>query len=100
MEDQRDNRRADTVEDSRDWLEIAKIDVQSTESGDDHKVRKDESPAADPGAPKTAAQIGDIDSDLNGERSRQRLADRDGFAHLLFAEPATLGDELALHLAD
>src|SRR5262249_35411001 len=29
-----------------------------------------------------------------------RLADGNGFTHLVFGEPATLGDEFTLHLAD
>src|SRR5262249_44748153 len=47
-----------------------------------------------------AAQIGDVDADLDGERAGQRLADRDRLAHLFLGEPAFVGDELALHLAD
>src|SRR5215467_166472 len=100
MEDQRDDCRADTVEDTSDRFQIAEIDIESAQSGDDNEIGKDESPAADPGAPKTAAQVRDINSDLNRERSRQRLADGNGFAHLLFGQPAALGNEFALHLAD
>lgn len=71
MQDQRDDRRADTVEDAGDRFEIAEINIESAQSGDDHKVRKDESPAADPSTPKATAQIRNINSDLNGERSRK-----------------------------
>ena len=49
---------------------------------------------------KPHAQVGDVDADLDGKRTRQRLADRDGFAHLLLGQPAALGDQFALHLAD
>ena len=100
MEDQRDDCRADTVEDTGDRLEIAEIDVESTQSRDDYKVWKDKGPATDPGTPKTAAQIGNINSNLNRERSGQRLADGNGFTHLVFGQPATLGDEFAFHLTD
>src|SRR5262249_29583375 len=100
MEDQGDDRWADTVEDTSDRFEIAKIDVESTQGGDDHEIRKDESPAADPGPPKTAAQIRYINSDLNRERSGQRLAYGNGFTHLFFGQPAALGNEFALHLTD
>src|SRR5262249_21091448 len=75
-------------------------DVESAQSGDDHKVWKDKGPAADPGTPKTAAQVRNMNSNLNGERSRQRLAYGNGFTHLLFGQPAALGDEFTLHLAD
>src|SRR5262245_27451684 len=100
MEDQRDDCRADTVEDTGDRLKIAEIHIQRTQRSDDHEVRKDESPAAYPGTPKTAAQVRDINSDLNRERSGQRLAYGNGFTHLAFGEPATLGDEFTLHLGD
>ena len=83
MQDQRDHRRADAVEDRRHRLQVAEIDVERAERGDDHEVRQDEGPAAGPGAPEAAAQIGDVDADLDRERPRQRLADRDGLAHLL-----------------
>src|SRR5215470_10800676 len=100
MEDQRDDCRADTVEDTSDRFEIAKIDIESTQGGYDDKVRKDESPAAYPGTPKTAAQVRNINSDLNRERSGQRLAYSNGFTHLVFGEPAALGNEFSLHLTD
>ena len=57
MEDERDDRRADAVEDGGDRLEVAEIDVERAQRGDDNEVRQDEGPAADPGAPETAAQI-------------------------------------------
>src|SRR6266566_6916776 len=100
MEDKCDDRRADTVEDTGDRLEIAKIDVESTQSGDDHKGRKYESPTADPGAPETAAEIANIDSNLDGERAGHRLTDGDGLAHLFFGQPAALSDDFPFHLAD
>src|SRR5262249_37745954 len=53
-----------------------------------------------PGPPKAASQVRNINSDLNRERSGQRLAYGNGFTHLVFGEPATLGDEFTLHLAD
>jgi len=55
---------------------------------------------SDPGAPESAAQIADIDADLDRQRSGQRLADGDGLAHLLLGQPFALGDDFALHLAD
>ena len=71
MQDQRDDGRADAVEDGRYRLEVAEIDVERAECGDDDEVRQDEGPAARPRAPKTRAQIGDVDSNLNGEWPRQ-----------------------------
>jgi hypothetical protein len=100
MEDERDDRRADTVEDTGDRLEITKIDVKSTQTGNDDKVRKYESPTADPGAPETAAEITNIDSNLDSERSGHRLTDCGGLAHLFFSQPAALSDDLSFHLAD
>jgi hypothetical protein len=99
MKDQRDNGVADAVEDGGHRLEVAKVNVERAERSDDDKVRKDEGPTADPSA-QPAAQVGDINPDLNGERSRQRLTDGDGLAHLLLAQPAALGDDFPLHLAD
>src|SRR6266700_5513990 len=100
MEDKCDERRADTVEDTGDRLEIAKIYVKSTQTGNDHKVRKYESPTADPGAPETAAEITNIDSNLDSEGSGHRLTDGDGLAHLFFGQPAALSDDLSFHLAN
>src|SRR5262249_49094888 len=100
VKDQRDDCWADTIEDTGDRFQIAEIDIESAQSGNDHEVRKDESPPTNPSTPKTAAQIRDINSDLNRERSGQRLADRNGFAHLLFGQPAALGNKFALHLPD
>ena len=88
------------VEDGRHRLQAAEIDVKCAQGGHDDEVRQDEGPAAGPGPPESATQIRDIDPDLNGERSRQRLADRDRLAHLLLGEPFTVVDEFPLHLAD
>ena len=100
VKDQRDHGRAHPVEDCGDGFEIAEIDVECPARGNHYEIRKDESPAANPGAPETAAQIGDVYADLNRKRSWQRLADRDGFAHLFFRKPATFADQLAFHLPD
>ena len=90
----------DAVEDRGHRLKVAEIDVERAQRGDDDEVRQDEGPSAGPGAPEAAAQVGDIDPDLNRQRPRQRLADRDGLAHLLLGEPFAVVDEFALHLAD
>ena len=80
---------------------VAEIDVEGPESCDDDEVRQDESPTPGPGAPEAATQVGDIDADLNGKRSRQGLANRDRLAHLLLGEPFAVVDQLTtLHLAD
>jgi len=81
-------------------LEIAEIDVERAERSHDDEIGENEGPAADPSSPKSAAQISDVDTDLDRQRSRHRLADRNRFTHLLLAKPAALGDDLALHLAD
>ena len=98
MKDQRDHRGTDPIEDGGDRLEIAEIDVERAQCRDDEEVRQDESPAADPGTPEPAAQIGDVDPDLDRERPGQRLADGDRFAHLLLGQPSTLGDDFPFHL--
>ena len=56
--------------------------------------------AQPPRAPKAGAQVGDVDADLDGERSRERLTYRNGLPHLLLGEPFSVGDKLLLHLAD
>jgi hypothetical protein len=81
MQNQRDHRRADAVEDGRHRLEITKVDVKRPQRGDDDEVREDEGPAPRPGAPKAAAQLGNVDPDLDGERPGQRLTDRNRLAH-------------------
>ena len=100
MEDQRDHGGADAVKDCRHRFEVAERDVERAERGDDDEVRQDEGPAARPRAPETRAQVGDVDPDLDRQRTGQRLADRDGLAHLLLGEPAAAADEFALHLCD
>src|SRR6516162_6062364 len=98
MQDQGDDGGTDAVEDGGHRPELAEMDLEGAESRHDNEVRQNERPAPRPRAPESAAQIGGVDADLDGERSRQRLADRDGLAHLLLAQPLALGDELALHL--
>src|ERR1700722_1357514 len=100
VKDQGDHGWAHAVEDRGDGFEIAEIDVKRPKRGNHHEIRKDEGPAADPGPPETPAKIADVNADLNRKRPRQRLADRDGFAHLLFREPAAFADQFALHLSD
>src|ERR1700757_4041617 len=100
MEDQRDDGRTYPVEDRRDRFQAAKVHVQRTERRYDEEVRQNECPSSGPGTSLAATQVGDEDSHLDRERPREGLADRDRFAHLFPGEPAALGDELALHLAD
>ena len=100
MQDQCDDGGTDAVEDGGDRLQVAEIDVKRAECGDDEEVRQDERPAAGPGAPEAASQVGDVDPDLDRQWPRQRLADRDRLAHLLFRQPLLVVDELSLHLAD
>jgi hypothetical protein len=76
------------------------MDIERAERGDDHEIGQDETPSAEPRAPEAAAQIGDVDADLDGERPRKRLADGDRLAHLVLAEPFAVVDQFALHLAD
>src|SRR5262249_25890254 len=88
------------VEDGGHGLQAAEVDVESAERRHDDKVGEYEGPAAGPGAPEPAPQIGNVDAYLNRERTREGLADRDSLTHLLLSQPTPLGDELALHLAD
>ena len=83
MQDERDDGGTDTVEDAAYAFQVAEMDEQRAERRHDQEIRQDEGPSARPGPPKAAAQIRDEDSDLNGERPGERLADRDRLAHLL-----------------
>src|SRR5207249_11142201 len=73
--------------------------VERAHGRDDDEVRQDERPSSGPGAPEAAPNVRDPDADLDRQRTRQRLADGDALAHLLFAEPPLVADQLALHLA-
>src|SRR5262245_37416287 len=87
MQDQGDNCRAHAVENRRYQLQIPEVDVESAQSGDDHKIWKNKRPAAGPCAPKACPQVGNIDADLDCEWTRQRLTNRDRFAHLVLLNP-------------
>src|SRR5215471_12703296 len=100
MQDQGDNCRAHAVENRRYQLQIPEVDVESAQSGDDHKIWKNKRPTAGPGAPEACPQVGNIDADLDCEWTRQRLTNRDRLAHLVFVEPLAIRDQLALHLSD
>src|SRR5438552_6458273 len=99
MEDQRDHRRADPIEDRGHRRQSLESDVQRAERDHDHEVRQDERPSAGPGAPEAAADVRDPDADLDREWTRQRLADRDTLA-LVLGDPLPVADQLPLHLAD
>ena len=49
---------------------------------------------------RNPADVRDPDADLDCERTRERLAHSDAFAHLVFRQPLLLADQLALHLTD
>src|SRR5215469_17094554 len=98
MEDQGDYRRTDAVEDRGDESQSTQVCIEGRDRRHDEEIGRDECPASCPSPPEPASQVGNEDSDLYRQRSRQRLADRDGFAHLLGGQPATLADELPLHL--
>ena len=100
MENERDDGRADAVKHGRHGGKVAEMDVERTESGDDDEIGKDEGPATSPRAPKAGAQVGDVDADLDGERSRERLTYRNGLPHLLLGQPFPVTNKLSLHLAD
>src|SRR5207302_227841 len=92
--------RAYAVEDSRDRLQIPQVEVERAERGDDDEVRQDECPTAGPRAPEAGTKVRNVDADLNGQRSRHGLTDRNGFAHLLLGHPLFVGYQFAFHLAD
>jgi hypothetical protein len=100
MQDQRDDGGTHTIENRGDRLQATEVDVQRTERRHDEEVRQDERPAPRPRAALATAQIGDKDPDLDRQGPGQGLTHGDGLAHLLARQPAALGDELALHLAD
>src|SRR6202521_578076 len=100
MENERDDSRAHPVKHSRHGGEVAEMHVERTESGDDDEIGKDEGPATCTRAPKAGAQVGDVDAELDGERSRERLTYRNGLPHLLLGQPFSVFDKLLFHLAD
>ena len=100
MEYERYDGGADPVKHGHHRGKVAEMDVECTQSGDDDEIRKDERPAAGPRAPKAGAQVGDVDADLDGERSRERLTYRNGLPHLLLGQPFPFANKLSLHLAD
>ena len=100
MKDQGDDRRAHAVEDRGHPGQATEMDVQRAERSDDQEIWQDKRPAAGPRAPEAAAQIGDEDADLDRERAGQRLADRDGVAHLLPRQPLAILHKLLFHQAD
>ena len=75
MDDQRDRRRADAVEDPRHPGEAAKMDVSRAERSDDQKIRQYECPSADPCPPEPAAQLRDekADSPLLGKKAKKSV---------------------------
>src|SRR6266849_3850901 len=87
MQDQCDDGGTYAIEDGGYRLQVAEIDIENAQCGDDDKVRKDESPATRPGSPKPATEIGNVDANLDRERSWKRLANRDRLTHLLLGEP-------------
>ncbi len=99
MQNEGDHRGAHSVEDRFYRGEAAKVDVKRAEHGDDDEVRQNEGPAACPRTPEAPANIGDPDADLDSQRPRERLTDRDAFAHLLLGQPLPLPDQFPLHLA-
>src|SRR6516162_5434875 len=76
------------------------MDVKRPEHRDDQKVRQDKCPATGPRTPEAAPQIGDKDADLDRQRTRQRLADRNGVAQLLPGQPLAFTHELLFHESD
>src|SRR5262249_4984217 len=84
MEDQGDDCGAYTVEDRGDGLQITEVYVKRAQCSDDDEVWQDECPSTRPGTPKTSTEIRHVNPDLDRERSRKRLTDGDGFAHLFF----------------
>src|SRR5438552_1053113 len=99
MQDERDNRGADAVEDRGDGLQGPEMNVERAERSHDHEVGKDERPTAGPSSPEATAEIGNVDTHLDREWPWQRLAQGNGFAHLFLCHPGALSDEFALHLA-
>src|SRR5262249_2688759 len=90
---------ADTIEDCRYRFELTKIDIKGSKCGNDHEVRKDESPTPGLGSPKAAPQIGNESANQNSEWARQRLTYCYRLAHLLSCQPFALGNKLPLHLS-
>jgi hypothetical protein len=100
MKNEGDHRRAHPVEDRLHHGEAAIVDVERAEHGDDDEVGQDEGPAAGPRSPEAPPNVRDPDTYLNGQRARQRLADRDALSHLFLREPFPFADQFPLHLSD
>src|SRR5260370_27726419 len=71
MQDQCDDGGAHAIEDRGHRLQVTEIHVESAQCGDDDEVREDESPAPRPGAPKTATEIGNLDSNPDRKKTKQ-----------------------------
>jgi hypothetical protein len=98
VQNQCDHRRADAVENGAHRRQATEIDVERAQRRHDDEVGQDERPPAGPRTPEAAADVGDPDADLNGERPGQRLAYGNALAHLVLREPFLVADELTLHL--
>src|SRR5713226_9422278 len=99
MNDERDDRRADTIEDGPEWREPAEVDVQGSQRSDDKEVREDEGPSTGPRPPEATAEVGDEDPDLDGQWSGQRLTHCHSFPKLFLVKPFPLLDQVSFHLA-
>jgi len=98
VQDERDDGRAHAVEDRAHRRQPAEMHVEGGQRRHDDDVRQDERPPSGPGAPESAADVGEPDADLDGQRAGQGLADGDALPHLVARHPLPIGDELALHL--
>jgi hypothetical protein len=100
MENESYDRWAHAIENRGHGFQVAKIDVESPKRRHDYEVWQDEGPTSCPRAPEAGAQVGDINADLDRERPRQRLANRDRLAHLFFGQPTPFVRQFAAHLTD
>src|SRR5262249_29462660 len=100
VKNQREEGRTHAVEDSRHRLEVSEINIKRAQSRNDDEVRENEGPSAYPCSPEAAAEVGNVDAYLDGERPGQRLADSDGLSHLLLRQPSALCNQFFFHLAN
>ncbi len=76
MQDQRDHRKADPVVDRGNELDVAHRGIDRAPGDDDQEIQQNEAVTIDLRAPESGATVGDVDADLNGQRSRLSSAAR------------------------
>ena len=96
--DQRDDGRADAVEECLDQGRPPERDVQRGDDAHDDERRQDEWDRRGDCAPEAAAYVAEPHRELRGERARQGLRDGETLEVFLLREPPAALDEVTLHV--